>query len=270
MSYAATELGRRTPSTVGALISGVARLPRRAAKHAVRAVSLSLVRALGVDATAEVASRRCLVVAPHPDDETLGCGATIARMRSMGTTVHVVVVSGGGLSPRRAGKLHAPLSEIRRNEARQALSILGVDLSCVRLWDFEDGSLTDHRGDIEEALGDVLRTVAPEQVMVTSASDRHPDHVAVAQATRRTVSRFAPSVPLLEYSIWQRVPALSIVRAGASERPVLVYTRGFLQSKLEAIAAYESQMPYFPLGFVDDFALPFESFRYYPPAVLEG
>lgn len=235
-------------------------VPRRAAKRLVRVASSGLVRSLGTDATGKVAGRSCLVVAPHPDDETLGCGATIARMCSVGTRVDVVFASGGGLAPRRAGTALGALLETRRNEAFRALRILGIDSSHIRLWDFEDGALADHRSALAEALIEVLRVVAPEQVMVTSTNDRHPDHVAAAWATHSAVSRYAPRVPVLEYPIWQRVPALNILRGLPSARPVLVSTQGFLQQKREALDAYQSQLPHFPIGFVEDFAQPFETF----------
>src|SRR5829696_1206258 len=52
------------------------------------------------DETAAVAARGCLVIAPHPDDETLGCGATIARKRAAGTPVRVVIVADGRYAQR--------------------------------------------------------------------------------------------------------------------------------------------------------------------------
>jgi len=47
------------------------------------------------DDTATSAARSALVLAPHPDDETLGCGATILRKRAAGTPVHVLIVTDG-------------------------------------------------------------------------------------------------------------------------------------------------------------------------------
>src|SRR5690349_19075047 len=47
------------------------------------------------DVTSQAAARSCLVLAPHPDDETLGCGATIMRKRAAGTPVHVVIATDG-------------------------------------------------------------------------------------------------------------------------------------------------------------------------------
>lgn len=246
-------------------------VPRRVAKRVVRTASTRLVRAIGIDATDEIARRSCLVVAPHPDDETLGCAATIARMRSLRTPVHVVIISGGGLSPRPTGMAQATMMKTRRTEAVRALSILGVDRSCIRLWDFEDGALADSKDHIASELKGVLSFVSPAQVFVTSTHDRHHDHRAVAQAVTSATQYHAPSVPVLEYPIWQRIPAINAMRGLTSTRPLLVSTEGFLHRKRDAVSAYKSQLPHFPIGFLDDFTLPFEAFRpaYCPLPVIE-
>jgi LmbE family N-acetylglucosaminyl deacetylase len=250
-----------------------AALPRKLAKRALRAGSSAAVRAMGRDSTEEL-SRETLVLAPHPDDETLGCGATIARLRSRGIAVHVVLVSDGGLSPRPAGMSRADLVRLRREEAQQALERLGVGESCTTFWDFEDGALTQEVDGVADRIQELLRVHSPRQLLVTSAHDRHPDHVAVALAARAAVAKPGPSVSLLEYPIWQRAPAITVARQavramslrGDSRRaspvpvPRLVSSDGFLGSKRRALDAYASQLPHLPVGFVEDFMLPYEAF----------
>lgn len=247
---------------------------RSAAKRVIRTVSSAAVRAVAVDSTQHIAARSCLVIAPHPDDETLGCGSTIARLRSRGTDVRVVFVTGGGESPRPDGMSVAELITLRRAEAARALDILGVPETCIVNWDFEDGELSSHADDITFELTDLVRTTTPDQVLVTSVRDRHPDHVAVARSTRAALSPLARPPVLYEYPIWQRVPALMVAleaaRAGrgrrregaprAVARPRLVQAGEFLAKKSRAISAYESQLPHFPVGFVDDFLLAHESY----------
>ena len=244
---------------------------RSVAKPAVRVVSSTIVRAMGTKAPDDFLQRRTLVVAPHPDDETLGCGATIARMRAMGTDVHVVFVSGGGGSPKPRPMSDAELIELRRGEAQRALALLDVDEGHLVHWDLDDGQLVGEQGDITAALSELVRSTRAEQVLVTSVADRHPDHAATARAARDLLGP-ATSTRLYEYPIWQRVPALVACRNFVSRppraavgvhpvtRPTLVPTGGFRAAKARAIAAYESQLPHFPTGFVDDFLLPFESF----------
>ena len=162
--------------------------------------------------------------------------------------------------------------DLRRSEAADALDILGVDPSFVVHLDFEDGALSRSADGLADALADVLRETKPDQVLVTSHSDRHPDHVAVARTARTVTPLAGHDVKLYEFPIWQRVPAFVFARsavggvrnrAGVAQphgRPTLVQTDAFLTVKERAIQAYESQLEHFPLGFIEDFLLPFESF----------
>jgi LmbE family N-acetylglucosaminyl deacetylase len=113
------------------------------------------------------------------------------------------------------------------------------------------------------------------RVLVTSAHDRHPDHVAVALSARAAVTA-AGQVSLYEYPVWQRVPAINVARQAVQALsvrndtpeaspvlvPRLVRTDGFRCSKRRALKAYESQLPYFPVGFTEDFMLPYETFTH--------
>ena len=130
------DLGRRSPR------DRVATTARTAAKAVVRAASATALRALGTDITDEVCAGSCVVVAPHPDDETLGCGATIARLRSAGVDVHVVFVTGGDASPAPPGVPAAQMVALRRGEARRALAALGVDEDRIVELGFADGEVT--------------------------------------------------------------------------------------------------------------------------------
>ena len=201
--------------------------------------------------------RATLVVAPHPDDETLGCGATIARMRRLGTPVRVVLMSGGGASPRPSGMSLDEMLLLRREEASRALDLLGVEPASVHHLDFVDGDMPGQHQAMTEALARLVRDHAPDQVLVTSARDRHPDHAAVARAVGAAATT-ARGVGVYEYAVWQRVPAMTVARSG--RRPLLVSSSDFSERKQAALAAYESQLPHFPRGFVEDFLLPFETF----------
>lgn len=242
---------------------------RRSAKAAVRAISSGALRAVGTDGVRSLGTGPYLVVAPHPDDETFGCGATIARLRAGGVDVRVVFVSGGGASPAPPGTAVADVVALRRAEAGAALAALGVDAARTVHLDFEDGRLSAQQADIAVALGRLLDAVAPARVLVTSARDRHPDHSAVARATRQALAARSRPAELLEYPIWQRAPGIAaardVLRPGPGRpRPYLVPADGFLAAKRRAVAAYASQLPHLPVGFVEDFLVGYESFR--PPA----
>lgn len=245
---------------------------RRLIKTAVRVGSSGVVRTLGADVTDRFVEASCLVVAPHSDDETFGCGATIARMCSLGTGVEVVFVTDGRQSPRPGKMTTSEFVALRRIEAAHALAALGVQQHHVTHLGFEDGSLSDRSAEIADALAGQVRRLAPARVLVTSVHDRHPDHAAVGHAAREAVVRAKVETRLYEYPIWQRVPAVTVVRDMAatvrvrgrgghrSRGPQLVRTDPFLGVKRRAIAAYQSQLPHLPVGFVEDFLLSYESF----------
>ena len=91
-----------------------------------------------------------LVLAPHPDDEVIGCGGLIAAHRALGSAVYVVVMTDGGKGDPTGAAAGASYSELRRNEAREAARRIGgaeieAWLLCFRLaWAevVEDEALT--------------------------------------------------------------------------------------------------------------------------------
>lgn len=227
-----------------------------------------MIRVVGTDVSSDFDSRSCLVLAPHADDETFGCGATIARKRAAGSQVKVVIVTDGSQALDDNAISGTELAAIRQREAVVALSHLGVEASDVSFLGFEDGHLSDHTDEIVSAIKPLIRDASPDQVLVTSVDDRHPDHSTLGHAARIAVDSGDLCGELYEYAIWQRVPAAALLTRATRDawrqsgswrkrlsavRPQLVSTRGHLDQKRTAIAAYESQASVLPLGFVEDF-----------------
>lgn len=110
-----------------------------------------------------------VVIAPHPDDETLGAGGTIARFAEAGVKVSVLIVSGHlpPLYPQEA-------FETTRREADAALKILGA-----HDWEFLEIPATKvHEAPVAEVTGKInafIRSRAPEAVLIPFP-DRHIDH----------------------------------------------------------------------------------------------
>ncbi len=74
-----------------------------------------------------------LAVAPHPDDDAIGCGGTLALARDAGLPVRVLYVTDGSAS--HAGSVNYPpsqLRDVRECEARAGLEALGIDAACAR------------------------------------------------------------------------------------------------------------------------------------------
>jgi LmbE family N-acetylglucosaminyl deacetylase len=225
-----------------------------------RAVKAAVV-ARGTDVTEASAGRRCLVVAPHPDDETLGCGVTIMRKLDAGTPVKVVIASDGRRSS--VSRVISPeeLVGIRRTEALEAAVRLGLDHDAVVFLDLEDQGLSDRLPEMADRLAEVIDDFRPEEILVSSVLDRHPDHHAVGRAIRRLMATGTVTCRVAEYPMgfWRSLPwpmrsrprgsaqvAWSFlsgsVETVARLRPELVRTDGYMDRKRHVLDAYASQL----------------------------
>ncbi len=125
-----------------------------------------------------------LVVAPHPEDETLGVGGLIARLRSLGAAAHVLVMTDGAASRRSETYPPAELARLRETELCIALSRLG----CNPATDYHalympDGALPAHLGQAGfahavRATTACLQRVRPATIVLPWRRDFHPDHRA--------------------------------------------------------------------------------------------
>ena len=175
---------------------------------------------------------RTLVLAPHPDDESLGCGGTLALLRRAGLAVHVVFVSDGTLShPNSATYPAARLRDLREAEALEALRELGVsewETTFLRLPDRHvPGVGLPGFAEAASRLLVVLNAFAPTSVLVPFERDPHP---GVEQRT-------------LEYLIW----LWELGRPDDMPRPgeriaFSVDINPVLAEKKRAIAAHRSQV----------------------------
>ena len=141
-----------------------------------------------------------VLVAPHPDDETLGFGATAATLRARGVEVQVVSVSdGGGAFPELSRRERTWLESDRRAELHRATEILGLSAPvCLGL---PDGELNDHGTELTARLAGLLEA-GPKGAWcaATWRGDGHPDHEAVGRATAAAAERTGAA--LLEYPVW--------------------------------------------------------------------
>lgn len=191
------------------------------------------------DVTENSAKRPCLVLAPHPDDETLGCGATLARKVDAGTSVHVLVLSDGASWP----PMNTPAENIttRDSELRRATRILGVPEDAVMHYGFGEMKLAALLEEMSDAIADAVRRAGPHEVYTTSTSDPHPDHAAVGVAARRVLK--GSRIRVLEYAVWQwHAPGSWAKMLKDASRPESVRTAGYRDRKRDALAEYTSQI----------------------------
>ena len=117
--------------------------------------------------------RIALVIAPHPDDEVLGVGGTMARLSGAGREVHVAIVTRG-----RPPLFTEEESERDREEARAAHALLGV--AHTHLMDFPAAELdTVPHAEVNRALAVLMREIAPDTLFIPFNGDIHLDHQLV-------------------------------------------------------------------------------------------
>jgi LmbE family N-acetylglucosaminyl deacetylase len=139
-----------------------------------------------------------LVVAPHPDDETLGSGGMVARLRLHGVPVIVVAVSDGESAyPGVRG-----LGEIREREQTEALTRLGVARESIHRLRLPDTELSKWEGALERSLSDL---VSPGITIVAPwPRDFHPDHEACGRAAGRVARKYGLELTFYFFWAWHR------------------------------------------------------------------
>lgn len=123
-----------------------------------------------------------LCVQPHPDDNEVGAGATIARLAASGCKITYLTVTDGSMGTMDPGRDPAELAAVRRDEAEKSAALLGV-AETVYL-DFKDGGYADEKLLCQEIVS-VIRKVRPEIVMTVDPFlpyEAHPDHRRVGMA----------------------------------------------------------------------------------------
>jgi len=124
------------------------------------------------------------VLAPHPDDESLGAGGAIATALALGQGVRVICVTDGEAAFGARGRAaRARLAARRRDEQLAALAILQGDgpgvVEVVRIG-LADGSVGVHEGDLAVALAPLFADV--DAVLAPHRDDGHPDHDSCGRA----------------------------------------------------------------------------------------
>jgi LmbE family N-acetylglucosaminyl deacetylase len=192
-----------------------------------------------------------LALAPHPDDESLGCGALLAACAAEGRRVHVVVVSDGRLShPNSRSHPAERLVALRQAEARAAVTELGLDpardLSFLGL---PDCGVPAGGAALRHAVAALLRLVpfTPAVVLGPWRHDPHADHAATAAIAAALASGCGARLRSYVVSGWAFVTPPPGFELGAEPEPGRPpqgwrFAAGaHLAAKRRAVAAHVSQ-----------------------------
>lgn len=197
------------------------------------------------DLDALIPSGGAVVLAPHPDDESLGCGGLLAALAAAGRPARVVVVSdGAGSHPNSRLYPVEALRALRRTEVEAACRELGV--TAPLFLDWGDGDVPAAGVRFEAAVDAVLAATAGFGTLVaTIGLDPHKDHEATWAIARAVAAR--SGLRLLGYPVWSwrhLYPAMAPVAPVEVDGPPRGMRLGiepWLAAKRRAVMAHRSQ-----------------------------
>ena len=200
---------------------------------------------------------RTILVAPHPDDESLATGGFIAGLISSDVQVQVIAVTDG----ENAYAAFPDLGNIRRCEQEKALQVLGVSPREIVRLGLPDSAVSGHETELVNALSAV---VTPQtHVIAPWLKDFHPDHEACGRAARQVAEDVGAQLTFYFFWTWHRgTPSL------LEDLPLRFFqlSRDQQRTKMQAIRHHQSQLvrssgdPILPDSVLWPVRLPFELF----------
>jgi len=172
---------------------------------------------------------RVLVIAPHPDDESIGCGGAVCLHVGQGNRVAVVFLTSG-----ERGLTRLPPEEaqrVREGEAEAAAEILG--LAALTFLRCPDGAVGEAIVAAADGLRAVLARETPERIYLPHPREWHPDHQASLPVLRAAMQGSgAPAPELVTYEVWTPLPEYDRVED----------ITGVMRRKLQAVRCHRSQL----------------------------
>jgi len=178
------------------------------------------------------ANQAVLVLAPHPDDETFGCGGTIKHMTSFGTTVDVAFMTRGENGFESTGQAQPAaqlqLATRREGEARQACRILGVS----QTWflNGSDGRLLQ-QPEMAPVIARLLNQGNYQRVFCPWVEEAHDDHRATFQWLCHALTLAPRAMDVWLYEVWTPLKPNMVLPIDAT-----------VEAKQHAIDVYRSQL----------------------------
>jgi LmbE family N-acetylglucosaminyl deacetylase len=182
---------------------------------------------------------KILVFAPHPDDDLIGCGGSIAKNIKQGNDVTIVYMTSGDAGSLKYTK--EELAKIREEEAKEAVKIVGVkDLVYLRI---PDGYVEYNRDNLVRII-DLIREQKPNLVYMPHKNDAHKDHMRTYELVTEAMGRASGpwfqeckgdpwSVDtVLCYEVWTPLQEISYVEDITE----------FVELKIKALGQHKSQI----------------------------
>ena len=197
----------------------------------------------GALAYRQASDKPALIVAPHPDDETFGCGGLIRLKRAAGVPVRVILFTDGEAVASGLGEESGIVVAARHREFTAACQALGLESEALRFLHLPDGRLP-HPGktgfaEAVKAVAKEIKSFAPGEIYCPHLLDVRPDHIAATLMTREAVRISGRNSAMFYYPVWMWYHASSGLRKRLDCRDAwrLDISAG-LSAKKQAMAAY--------------------------------
>jgi LmbE family N-acetylglucosaminyl deacetylase len=191
----------------------------------------------------EAASGPVVVLAAHPDDETLGCGGLIARRTAEGRRVVVVVITDGRALLGRFGIDRDPspaeVAQMRKEETRRAVDILTAGRAEILYLEVENERLVEEQADVTRRVTALVGDLKPAELYAPSAFEGHAEHVAANEIARAACASTGACGALFEYivSLRRDVSIDTVPR-----RRIGVDVSAYRDLEREALAQFKSHL----------------------------
>jgi LmbE family N-acetylglucosaminyl deacetylase len=201
---------------------------------------------------------RPLILAPHPDDESLGCGGLIAAATAIGLAPSVIILTDGSAShPGSIAFPPAKLAALRETEALRAVTRLGLPAQNLHFLRYADTKLPRHGPGFDAALAQILAIGRAQHcglVIGPWHADPHCDHEAAATLAAMAAQR--ADWPLFSYPVWGWLRGADEWVAEPRDAGWRLDISAQQSRKQRAIAAHQSQYGRLITDSPDGFRLP--------------
>jgi len=155
---------------------------------------------------AAYAGARVLALAPHPDDEVIGCGGTLLRLVKAGARVTVLQATDGSESAALLAVTDETRRTIRLDEAAAVGRAMGFEE--VVCWKEDNRAFRAHEAAIQR-MRELLDRLQPALIFTPFVADIHPDHGTLNRILARALENASnlTSTNILQYEVWGLVPA---------------------------------------------------------------
>lgn len=171
--------------------------------------------------------KKIIILAPHMDDEVIGCGGVILKLVSQNKDVYVVFMT-DGTKGTTGNKSNSFLLQTRHEEAMKVKEIFGLkDIYFLNLEDRGEWNVNETLS----RLSDIFSDVEPDAVFVTPSNDLHEDHRKTNALLKKFIESGGYKKSVYIYEVWTPINPNRVVNITK-----------FIEKKIKAINSYESQL----------------------------